>query len=96
MQGREESENECRWLPGDGGIVARALLASQRRLICPSILAAFFLFNWESVGTLLCWLIYMYANRLLMYLNLGRYSKESHNSTEMGLLKALSSSFSPG
>lgn len=61
-----------------------------------SPLPGFFFFHWEFAGTLLRWLIYMYANRLLMYLNLGRCSKERHNSTEMGLLKALSPSFSPG
>lgn len=56
-------------------------------------LLPFFFSHRESTGTLLRWVIYMYANRLLMYLNLGRCSKESYNSTEMGLLKALSSSF---
>lgn len=83
--------NELRGIPGNGGIAGCTSSVIGPFLICPPTLG---IIRHEFFGTLWYCLIYMYANRLLMYLNLGRCSKETHNSSEIGLLKVLSRSFS--
>lgn len=86
-----ERMNELRGIPGNGGISGCTSPVIGLFLICPPTLG---IIRHEFFGTLWYCLIYMYANRLLMYLNLGRCSKETHNSSEIGLLKVLSRSFS--
>ncbi len=83
--------NERRGIPGSGGIAGFTSPVIGPFLICPPTLG---IIRHEFFGMLWYCLIYMYANRLLMYLNLGRCSKETHNSSEIGLLKVLSRSFS--